>query len=160
MHHISLIRSRLEYCAAVWDPYLIKDINTLEGIQRCAARFVIQDHSRFTSVSSLLKDLNCASHKDRRRDIRLAMLFKIVKCNMPVQADNILLPADPRTRHHHSFKYKHIQSHTTQYKHSFLSEQYLSGTLFLKPVSTRIPSLHSSRSSIMRPERCAHPPSS
>jgi len=23
-------RSRLEYCAAVWDPYLIKDINTLE----------------------------------------------------------------------------------------------------------------------------------
>jgi len=37
----------------------------------------------------------------------------------------------------------------------FLSEQYLSGTLFLKPASTRIPSPHSSRSSIMRPERCA-----
>jgi len=34
-------------------------------------------------------------------------------------ADDILLPADPRTRHHHSFKFKHIQSHTTQYKHSF-----------------------------------------
>ena len=117
--YISLIRSRLEYCAAVWDPYLIKDINTLEGIQRRAARFVIQDHSRFTSVSSLLKDLNWAPLKDRRRDIRLAMLFKIVKCNMPVQADDILLPADPRTRHHHSFKFKHIQSHTTQYKHSF-----------------------------------------
>jgi len=43
--YISLIRSRLEYCATVWDPYLIKDINTLEGIQRRAARFVIQDHS-------------------------------------------------------------------------------------------------------------------
>ena len=26
--YISLIRSRLEYCAAVWDPYLTKDINT------------------------------------------------------------------------------------------------------------------------------------
>ena len=61
--------------------------------------------------------------------MRLAMLFKIVKCNMPVQADDILLPADPSTRHHHSFKFKHIQSHTTQYKHLFLSEQYLSGTL-------------------------------
>jgi len=69
---------------------------------------------------SILKDLNWAPLKDRRRDIRLAMLFKIVKCNMPVQADDILLPADPpRTRHHHSFKFKHIQSHTTQYKHSF-----------------------------------------
>ena len=32
---------------------------------------------------------------------------------------DILLPADPRTRHHHSFKFKQIQSHTTQYKHSF-----------------------------------------
>ena len=47
------------------------------------------------------------------------LLVKIVKCNMPVQADDILLPADPRTRHHHSFNFKHIQSHTTQYKHSF-----------------------------------------
>ena len=50
---------------------------------------------RFTSVSSLLKDLNWAPLKDSRRDIRLAMIFKIVKCNMPVQADDILLPADP-----------------------------------------------------------------
>jgi len=91
----------------------------LEGIQRRAARFVIQDHSRFTSVSLLLKDLNWAPLKDRRRDIRLAMLFKIVKCNMPAQAEDILLPADPRTRHHHSFKFKHIQSHTIQYRHSF-----------------------------------------
>ena len=90
----------------------------------------------------------------------LHMLFKIVKCNMSVQADDILLPADPRTRHHHSFKFKHIQSHTTQYKHCFLSGQYLSGTLFLKPVSTRIPSPHSRRSTITRHERCAHPPSS
>ena len=97
-------------------PYLIKDINTLKSIQRRAATFVIQDHSRFTSISSLLKDLNWAPLKDRRRDIRLAMLFKIVKCHMPVQADDILLLADPRTRHHHGFKFKHIQS---QCKHSF-----------------------------------------
>ena len=37
------MRSRLEYCAAVWDPYLIKDTKILEGIQRRAARFVMQD---------------------------------------------------------------------------------------------------------------------
>ena len=39
----------------------------------------------------------------------------------------------------------------------FLSEQYLSGTLFLKPASTWITSPYSRRSSITRPERCAHP---
>jgi len=37
---------------------------------------------------------------------------------MPLHADAVLLPADPRTRHH-SFKFKHILSHTAQYKHSF-----------------------------------------
>ena len=79
----------------------------------------MEDHSRFTNVSSLLKDSNWAPLKDRKRDIRSAMLFKIVKCNMPVQADAILLPVDPRTRHHHSFKFKHMLLHTAQYKHSF-----------------------------------------
>ena len=38
---------------------------------------------------------------------------------MPVQADAVLLPADTRTRSHHSLKFKHIRSHTAQYKHSF-----------------------------------------
>jgi len=40
----------------------------------------------------------------------------------------------------------------------FLSEQYLSGTLFLKPASTQIPSPHSRRSSVTNPERCTPPP--
>jgi len=40
----------------------------------------------------------------------------------------------------------------------FLLEQFQSGTLFLKHVSTRIPSPHYRCSSITRPERCAHPP--
>jgi len=39
----------------------------------------------------------------------------------------------------------------------FLSEQYLSGTHYLKPASTRIPSPHFRRSSINNPERCAPP---
>ena len=103
----------------------------------------------------ITKGLNWAPFKERRRDIRLAMLFKIVKCNMPVQVEAILLPADPRIRHHHSFKFKHILSHTAQYKHLFLLEQYLSGPTFLKHASTRIPLLHFRRSSVTRPERCA-----
>ena len=40
----------------------------------------------------------------------------------------------------------------------FLLEQYLSGTLYLKPASTRIPSPPSRRSSVTRPERCTPRP--
>ena len=51
-----------------------------------------------------------------------------------------------------------ISSHTLlSINIRFLLEQYLSGTLFLKPASTRIPSPHSRHSSVTRPERCAHP---
>ena len=36
-----------------------------------------------------------------------------------LKADTILLSADPTTRHHHIYKFRHIRSHTAQYKHSF-----------------------------------------
>ena len=36
----SLVQPKLEYAAAVWDPYLISDKNKLEKVQRRAARYV------------------------------------------------------------------------------------------------------------------------
>ena len=108
-------------------------------------------------MSSLLKDLNWAPLNDRRRDIRLAMLFKIVKCNMPVQADTVLLliqePEVITVANSNTYSLILLSINIR-----FLSEQYLSGTLCLKPTSTRIPSPHSRRSSVRHPERCALPP--
>ena len=117
--YISLIRSRLEYCAAIWDPHLEKDTQQLEAIQRRAARFVVQDFSRYSSVKSYLNDLKWAPLKDRRRDIRLTFLFKIVTGRVAVQAEGTLLPADSRTRHKHKHKYRHLPATCNQCLNSF-----------------------------------------
>ena len=34
------IRPHLEYCAPTWSPYLAKDIDALERVQRCATKSV------------------------------------------------------------------------------------------------------------------------
>ena len=119
--YVSLIRSKVEYCSAIWDPYLIKDINTIEAIQRRAARFVVQDYSRYTSVTNILKDLDWKPLKDRRRDIRLTLLYKIVTGKVAVQAEGALLPADSRTRHINSKTYRHLRAKTTEFKNSFFT---------------------------------------
>ena len=47
--YLSLVRPTLEYAASVWDPHLIKDRNSLEAVQRKAARFVDGDYRRRAS---------------------------------------------------------------------------------------------------------------
>jgi len=38
--YLSLVRPHLEYATAAWDPYMAKDIQQLERVQRHADRFV------------------------------------------------------------------------------------------------------------------------
>ena len=58
--YLSLVRSVLEYGATLWDPYLQKDINKLEQVQRKAARFVSGDYKSRTpgSMQKLLRKLD------------------------------------------------------------------------------------------------------
>ena len=57
--YISLVRSALEYCAVVWDPYQQNDIDKIENIQRCAARFFNPNYKDRTTgcVTNMLRDL-------------------------------------------------------------------------------------------------------
>ena len=51
--YTALIRSGLEYAASIWDPYLKKDINLLECVQRKSARWTKSDYSWTTPQVSL-----------------------------------------------------------------------------------------------------------
>ena len=46
----TFIRPQLEYAALVWDPSTITDINKVETVQRCAARFCQNDYRQTCSV--------------------------------------------------------------------------------------------------------------
>ena len=72
-----LIRPGMEYAAPIWDPYLQKDIASLEKVQRKAARWVKSDYSSRSSVTSMLNDLKWEPLADRRKTSKLGLFHKI-----------------------------------------------------------------------------------
>jgi len=43
--YISLVRAKLLYCSPLWKPYLLKDIELLQGVQWQATKFILSDYS-------------------------------------------------------------------------------------------------------------------
>jgi hypothetical protein len=83
--YLTLVRPQLEYAAAVWDPYTSKEIEKLEKVQRRAARFVSRDYkSRETGcVTKMLQEHNLPPLQQRRKEIRLALFYKIANGSLP-----------------------------------------------------------------------------
>ena len=119
--YLSLVRSNLEYAATIWDPYYVRDIDSLEQVQRRAARFTTGDNHTTSSVTAMLAELGWKRLEDRRKDLRLTLLYKIVHDHVAVPVDALNLePPDPRTRKKHKYTYQHLTPHTDPYKHLFL----------------------------------------
>ena len=89
------MRSTLEYDAIVWDPYKLQDIQSIEKIQRQAARYIKNDYcSRFDGcVREMLQDLKLQPLQQRRLESRLVMMYKIVRGMVPaINADEVFIP--------------------------------------------------------------------
>ena len=72
----SLVRLHLEYCCQVWSPYLSKDINLIEGVQRRAAK-LIKD-IKHLSYDERLENLGLSHLTTRRVRSDLIQTFKII----------------------------------------------------------------------------------
>ena len=94
--YISLIRPALEYSCSVWHPHKKSNKDKIEKVQRRAARFVSNNFLGWQSLDS------------RRQDQRLVLFYKIINGIASVETEDILTPADSRTRKNHSFKFKHL----------------------------------------------------
>ena len=122
--YISLIRPALEYSCSVWHPHKKSNKDKIEIVQRRAARFVSNNFRRKASVSEMLHDLGWQSLDGRRQDQRLVLFYKIINGLASVETEDILTPADSRTRKNHSFKFKHLQANCDSYRYSFFSIHY------------------------------------
>ena len=82
--YLMLVRPIMEYAAPIWDPYYDTDIYKLEKIQRRAARWILSEYSRTTSVTSLLSGLNIPTLQQRRQLSRLTLFYKIINNALPI----------------------------------------------------------------------------
>ena len=57
----------------------------------------------------MLHDLGWQTLDGRRKNQRLVLLYKIINGLASVETEDILTPADSRTRKNHSFKFKHLK---------------------------------------------------
>ena len=120
--YISLVRPTLEYAASVWDPHLIKDRNSLEAVQRKAARFVYGDYRRRASPTHMLNTLGWKNLEARRRDSRLNLMYNITHNNTAVSAEELgMVAADGRTKANHHFKFRAMGAVTAQLHGSFVA---------------------------------------
>ena len=105
-----LVRPKVEYAAAVWDPYTKEQIQNIEKIQRRAARFVSNDHRQTSSVTEMLRALDWPTLEARREAARLTTLYKIDSGDVKIKSAN-LQPAPSRSRRTHDKQFTRHQCH-------------------------------------------------
>ena len=87
--YLTLVRPILEYCYHVWDPFLLKDIELLESVQKFAVK-VCTKHWRepYNYLQNLLK---LPLLKDRRTKLKLTVVYKCLN-GLMVMPSNIFFP--------------------------------------------------------------------
>ena len=112
----SYVRPILEYGALVWDPYLAKDINMVESVQRFATKICLKNWNM--PYCERLRSLNLDSLVTRRKSSKLLFLFKMVHSTSA--------PCFPLLPFRHSYEtrshelcFRTNQCHSNAYLNSF-----------------------------------------
>lgn len=100
----TLIRLKLEYASAIWDPAQQNLISLLESVQNRSARFILSDYSRTSSVSLMKNNLVLPSLHHRRKISRLSLFHKIYFHNPSIRRDLFSRPTYISSRIDHPFK--------------------------------------------------------
>ena len=117
--YVSLVRPHLEYAAGAWCPYRVKDMKSLERIQRQAARFCKGNYSREPgTLTQILSDLGWETLETRRLIHRLSLMYKIRHELIEIPMHQYLTPNTKSYRPHNQ-KYMKPATRIDAYKYSF-----------------------------------------
>ena len=116
----SLVRPKLEYCVQVWNPFLKKDIDKLEKVQKRATRMI--EECKGMNYEQRLKFTGLPSLVDRRVRGDLIEVFKIIKGFDRVDCSKFFtIKSNSRTRGH-SFKIEKRRSRL-EIRRNFFSQR-------------------------------------
>ena len=137
----------MEYGAVIWDPNLAKDVNSLERIQRQAARFIQNDYRSKDPgcVTHMLKVLNLPLLRNRRMNKRLTFMFKIINGLVPaiepqkyfVELKNTRLVTGnrlPEYNYQHTVK-RNIRNNSICYKVKNTNSDKFENSYFIRTVA-------------------------
>ena len=79
-------------------------LNKLKAIQKHAARFIVSDFHRTSSISEILKSLQWKSIEIQHKELRLMMLYKIIHEFVELPLPDYVIPA-PRVTRGNSMKF-------------------------------------------------------
>ena len=112
----ALVRPHLEYAAAVWSPYKIGDIESIENVQRRATKLI--PSLKNLEYPERLKKLKMPTLKYRRLRGDMIETFKILsgKYDEEVASDLLVLDSNTMTRgHNKKLKKRHSRLNIRKY---------------------------------------------
>ena len=117
--YLTIVRPVMEYAADIWDPFHQNNIQKLEKVQRRAARWVLNDFSRYSSVTRMIEHLTWPSLELRRKISRLQTLYKIIHTHYSLTIPPLFTSMERSTRLYHPSRFVLPISHTNSYQQSF-----------------------------------------
>lgn len=113
----ALVRPRLEYCVQAWRPFLRKDINKIERVQRRATKMIFE--CRNQSYENRLKITNLTSLEQRRDRGDMLETFKIIKGFNKIDSSNMFTFSGTRSTRGHRYKLNKNRCRLDIRKHFF-----------------------------------------
>jgi hypothetical protein len=80
--YMRYVRPHLEFASPAWNPWLVKDIEILEKVQKRAVNMI--GGLKSVTYEGKLKELNMQSLADRRKEADMVMMFKVIRDFCPV----------------------------------------------------------------------------